>query len=410
MQKGKMVQISEPEAATQSSAEEVSKLSKSRESNWPVVLFFIHIHLLSLYGIWLLLFEAKLLTILFLIGITSFAILGVTTGAHRLWAHRTYKASTGLKLFLAACQTLAGQTALTCTVTTGAHRLWAHRTYKASTGLRLFLATCQTLAGQGSIYDWVRHHRLHHEQFNTENDPYDHRGGFAYAHVLSRMRKLSPLQSHLLEKVDMSDLEADSIVMWQHRLYWALYGVFFLLLPLNAPLEYWDDTVLVSLFVVGFLRLYWALYVVFFLLLPLNAPLEYWDDTVLVTLFVVGFLRYLIVLHAAWLVDSGIALWGLQAGEKLARSKCHCRLLAEYTKYSSSTVILAYVWRILRLYWTLFGVFFLLLPLNAPLEYWDDTVLVSLFVVGFLRYLIVLHAAWLVDSGIALWGLQAGEK
>ncbi|KAJ2949875.1 hypothetical protein O0L34_g11194 [Tuta absoluta] len=233
-----MVQISEPPATE--SPSEGAKLSKSRESNWPVVLFFIHIHLLSLYGIWLLLFEAKLLTILFLIAISSFGILGVTAGAHRLWAHRTYKASTGLKLFLVACQ---------------------------------------TLAGQGSIYDWVRHHRLHHEQFNTENDPYDHRGGFLYAHILSRMRKLSPLQSHLLEKVDMTDLEADSIVMWQHRLYWLVYGVLFLLLPLNAPLEYWDDTVLVSL-------------------------------------FVIGFLRYLVVLHAAWLVDSGIALWGLQDGEK----------------------------------------------------------------------------------------------
>ncbi|KAJ2942657.1 hypothetical protein O0L34_g2128 [Tuta absoluta] len=233
-----MVQINEPPATE--SPPEGAKLSKSRESNWPVVLFFIHIHLLSLYGIWLLLFEAKLLTILFLIAISSFGILGVTAGAHRLWAHRTYKASTGLKLFLVACQ---------------------------------------TLAGQGSIYDWVRHHRLHHEQFNTENDPYDHRGGFLYAHILTRMRKLSPLQSHLLEKVDMTDLEADSIVMWQHRLYWLVYGVLFLLLPLNAPLEYWDDTVLVSL-------------------------------------FVIGFLRYLVVLHAAWLVDSGIALWGLQDGEK----------------------------------------------------------------------------------------------
>lgn len=38
-----------------------------------------------------------------------FAALGVTAGAHRLWAHRTYKAKLPLRIFLAFCQTLAGQ-------------------------------------------------------------------------------------------------------------------------------------------------------------------------------------------------------------------------------------------------------------------------------------------------------------
>lgn len=44
---------------------DVSKLSRSRESDWPAVLFFIHIHLLSVYAVWLIFTEAKLLTILF---------------------------------------------------------------------------------------------------------------------------------------------------------------------------------------------------------------------------------------------------------------------------------------------------------------------------------------------------------
>ncbi|KAJ2942656.1 hypothetical protein O0L34_g2125 [Tuta absoluta] len=41
---------------------------------------------------------------------------------------------------------------------------------------------------------------------------------------------------------------------------------------------------------------------------------------------------------------------------------------------------------------------------------WGEVSTGCLIVVGFLRYLVVLHAAWLVDSGIALWGLQDGEK
>lgn len=37
--------------------------SRSRDADWPAVLFFIHIQLLSFYGLWLLVFEAKWMTI-----------------------------------------------------------------------------------------------------------------------------------------------------------------------------------------------------------------------------------------------------------------------------------------------------------------------------------------------------------
>ncbi|XP_075974978.1 acyl-CoA Delta-9 desaturase isoform X2 [Anticarsia gemmatalis] len=231
----KMVDISEA-----SSAKEEPTLSKSREANWPAVLFFIHIHLLSLYGIWLLFFEVKLLTFILFITLTSVAILGMTTGAHRLWAHQAYQ---------------------------------------ASTGLRITLMLFQTLAGVGPIYDWVQYHRLHHAHFATDNDPFDYNRGFLYSHFVTRLRKLSPHQEKLKNSIDMSDIEKDTVVMVQKKLYWVLYGILFALLPLNAPLEYWDDSVLSSV-------------------------------------FVIGFLRYLIVLHASWLIDSAICVWGLRPGEK----------------------------------------------------------------------------------------------
>ncbi|XP_072938600.1 acyl-CoA Delta-9 desaturase isoform X2 [Epargyreus clarus] len=221
-------------------ANDVAKLSKGRDANWPVVLFFIHVHLLSLYGLWILFVEAKILTIILLVLLTSFATLGVTTGAHRLWAHRTYT---------------------------------------ATTELRIFLMLCQTLVGQGSIYDWVQTHRLHHAHANTDGDPYDSTKGFMYAHLVTRMRNLSPYQEALKNSIDMSDLENDSVVMFQKRFYWILYGILFILLPVNAPLEYWDDSILSAV-------------------------------------FVIGFLRYALVLHASWLVESGVNVWGLQAGEK----------------------------------------------------------------------------------------------
>lgn len=70
---------------------------------------------------------------------------------------------------------------------------------------------------QGPIYDWVQYHRLHHEQFGTDSDPYDHNKGFLYAHILTRMKKLSPHQNQLKDSIDMSDLEKDSVVMFQKK-------------------------------------------------------------------------------------------------------------------------------------------------------------------------------------------------
>ncbi|CAH0407060.1 unnamed protein product [Chilo suppressalis] len=218
----------------------ITELSKSREANWPAVLFFIHVHLLSGYGLWLLFYEVQWLTIVLLVVLTLVAVLGVTAGAHRLWAHRSYQ---------------------------------------ASTGLRITLMIFQTLAGQGSIYEWVEHHRLHHAHFGTDGDPYDYNKGFLHSHVLTRLRRLSPYQMQLKSQVDMSDLEDDPVVMVQDKLYWVLY-------------------------------------LIVFLLLPLNAPLEYWNDTVLSTVFVMGFLRYGLILHASWLVESGTCVWGLKPGEK----------------------------------------------------------------------------------------------
>lgn len=70
---------------------------------------------------------------------------------------------------------------------------------------------------QGSIYDWVHQHRLHHAHFSTNDDPFDYTKGFLYAHMLTRLKKFSPHQEKLKESIDMSDLENDSVVMFQKR-------------------------------------------------------------------------------------------------------------------------------------------------------------------------------------------------
>lgn len=46
-------------------------------------------------------------------------------------------------------------------VTAGAHRLFAHRAYKAKWPLRLILMLCNSVAFQNSLYEWVRDHRYY---------------------------------------------------------------------------------------------------------------------------------------------------------------------------------------------------------------------------------------------------------
>lgn len=47
-------------------------------------------------------------------------------------------------------------------ITAGYHRLWAHTSYRASTPLKIFLAACGGGAVEGSIRWWARDHRAHH--------------------------------------------------------------------------------------------------------------------------------------------------------------------------------------------------------------------------------------------------------
>lgn len=44
-------------------------------------------------------------------------------------------------------------------ITAGAHRLWAHKAYKAKWQLRVILMLFNNIAFQNSIYEWVRDHR-----------------------------------------------------------------------------------------------------------------------------------------------------------------------------------------------------------------------------------------------------------
>lgn len=60
-------------------------------------------------------------------------------------------------VFLAYMYGTFGGMGITC----GAHRLWAHRAYKANWKMRIILVMANLIAFQNSIYDWVNNEGIY---------------------------------------------------------------------------------------------------------------------------------------------------------------------------------------------------------------------------------------------------------
>jgi len=101
-------------------------------------------------------------------------------------------------------------------ITAGYHRLWAHKSYNASPPLEMFLALCGGGAVEGSIRWWARDHRAHHRYTDTSKDPYSVRKGLLYSHLGWMVMKQNPKR---IGRTDISDLNENWIVKWQHKYY-----------------------------------------------------------------------------------------------------------------------------------------------------------------------------------------------
>ena len=80
-------------------------------------------------------------------------------------------------------------------------------------------------------------------------------------------------------KVDMSDLETDSDIMFQHN-YYLILALFF------------------SAFV------------------PTMIPVIFFDETVITSFFIAGVFRYVISLHFTWLINSAAHMFGMKPFDK----------------------------------------------------------------------------------------------
>jgi stearoyl-CoA desaturase (Delta-9 desaturase) len=68
-------------------------------------------------------------------------------------------------------------------VTVGYHRLFTHRAFKASRGLKISLGLAGSLAFEGGVIAWVANHRCHHAHTDRAGDPHSPLSGFWHAHM-----------------------------------------------------------------------------------------------------------------------------------------------------------------------------------------------------------------------------------
>uniref|UniRef100_A0AAY5KGW5 stearoyl-CoA 9-desaturase n=1 Tax=Esox lucius TaxID=8010 RepID=A0AAY5KGW5_ESOLU len=158
-------------------------------------------------------------------------------------------------------------------VTAGVHRLWSHKSYKASLPLRIFLAFANSMAFENDIFEWSRDHRVHHKFSETDADPHNAVRGFFFSHIGWLLVRKHPDVIEKGKKIDLSDLKADKVVMFQRK--------------------YYKISVVLMCFTV-----------------PTLVPWYLWGENFWVSYFVPGLLRYAVVLNSTWLVNSAAHMWG----------------------------------------------------------------------------------------------------
>ena len=103
-------------------------------------------------------------------------------------------------------------------ITVGYHRLFSHRSFKATSVVRFVTAILGGAAWQGSVIRWSSGHRHHHQQVDTDQDPYNSKRGFWWSHMGWIL-----FQNHLDDEFEnVADLKEDPILRWQHRWYMPL--------------------------------------------------------------------------------------------------------------------------------------------------------------------------------------------
>ncbi|KAL3279052.1 hypothetical protein HHI36_016567 [Cryptolaemus montrouzieri] len=197
--------LNEVDAEIKGNSDSRHTIQEKREYSlvWRNILIFAYLHLTALYGLYLVFASAHILTTLQVLILYPCGGFGITAGAHRLWAHRAYKAK------------------------------WP---------LRLILTLFNTLAFQDAVIDWARDHRVHHKYSETHADPHNANNGFFFSHVGWLLCKKHPDVKEKGSRIDLSDLYADPILAFQKKHYLILMPLVAFILPTFAPMYFWGES------------------------------------------------------------------------------------------------------------------------------------------------------------------------
>ncbi|KAK7111603.1 acyl-CoA desaturase-like isoform X2 [Littorina saxatilis] len=139
-------------------------------------------------------------------------------------------------------------------ITAGAHRLWAHRSYKAKLPLRLLLIVFNSIAFQNDVIEWSRDHRVHHKYSETDADPHNARRGFFFAHMGWLLVRKHPDVKVKGQAIDLSDLKRDPVLRLQRKIYKPLMLSCCFIIPTVVPWYFWGESLWNAYFIAAVLR------------------------------------------------------------------------------------------------------------------------------------------------------------
>jgi len=139
-------------------------------------------------------------------------------------------------------------------ITVGAHRLWAHRSFEASFPVRFVLMLLNCVANQGSILHWVRDHRVHHKHTETTADPHNAQNGFFFSHVGWLLIKKHKDVKIAGSEIDCSDVLEDWNVWIQDKCHPFLELYMCFIMPAQVASHFWGEEFWNGFFVIGATR------------------------------------------------------------------------------------------------------------------------------------------------------------
>lgn len=100
-------------------------------------------------------------------------------------------------------------------ITAGYHRLFSHRSFKAHPVVKAIFLIFGAATFQNSALKWCTDHRRHHQECDTDEDPYSIKKGFFHAHFGWLLIK----EQEKYKNKFAPDLLNDPLVLLQHKFY-----------------------------------------------------------------------------------------------------------------------------------------------------------------------------------------------